>query len=74
MNLQYLPLNQFRPETDFLLLLSFSCIGNNYRILLKVMHHYKIRSTNDTFDFILNRATKWHNMNNHGCKPMVKTN
>jgi hypothetical protein len=29
------------------------------------------RFTTDAFDFNLNRATKWHNLNNRGCKPTV---
>ena len=27
--------------------------------------------TTDAFDFNKNRAAKWHNMNNRGCKPTV---
>jgi len=27
--------------------------------------------TTDAFDFDINRAAKWHNMNNRGCKPTV---
>jgi hypothetical protein len=28
-------------------------------------------STADAFDFIINCAAKWHNVNNRGCKPTV---
>jgi hypothetical protein len=27
--------------------------------------------TSDALDFNINRATKWHNLNNRGCKPTV---
>ena len=32
---------------------------------------YKIYDFQDAFDFNINRATKWRNLDNRGCKPTV---
>jgi len=31
--------------------------------------NYSDKITTDAFDFNINRAAKWHNLNNRGCNP-----
>ena len=33
--------------------------------------NYSDKITTDAFDFNINSAAKWHNLNNRGCKPTV---
>jgi len=47
---------------------------NKQRIHNKQISNLMTYNTTDALGFSINSAAKWHNLNNHGCKPTANYN